>query len=183
MKTSSGAVIKLEPVAAGDPRFREWLRRYREETTGEPAPDAWLNHYLEVLFAEQGKRRHIWWGVDASRKVGFAVVAMTKHWADQAKTIAQVGEFFIYPEFRREGMGRRLAEALLGWLKANGAVEIQSSVLAGNLRGLRFWEAVGFQIGRYALVYRPDRPRDSDRDDDEDDEEEDEEDKEEEGEE
>jgi len=157
--------MKLEPVAAGDQRFRDWLRRYREETSGEPAPDAWLNHYLEVLFADQGTRRHIWWGVDASRKVGFAVVAMTKHWADQTKTVAQVGEFFIYPEFRREGMGRRMAAALLEWLKANGAVEIQSSVLAGNLRGLRFYEAVGFQIGRYALVYRPDRAREADQED------------------
>lgn len=168
MKTSSGSVLKLEPVAVGDTRFRDWMRRYREETTGEPAPDAWLNHYLEVLFAEQGKRRHIWWGVDASRKVGFAVVVMTKHWANQAKIIAQVGEFFISPEFRREGMGRRMAQALLEWLKANGAVEIQSGVVAGNLRGLRFYEAVGFQIARYALVYRPDRPRDAEEEEEED---------------
>jgi GNAT superfamily N-acetyltransferase len=171
VKTSSGSILKLEPVEAGDTRFRDWMRRYREETSGEPAADAWLNHYLEVLFAEQGKRRYIWWGVDASRKVGFAVVVMTKHWADQAKTIAQVGEFFIYPEYRREGMGRRMAEALLEWLKANGAVEIQSGVVAGNLRGLRFWEAVGFQIARYALVYRPDRPREPDEEEEEEEEE------------
>jgi ribosomal protein S18 acetylase RimI-like enzyme len=170
MKTSSGSVMRLEPVQAGDPRFRDWLRRYREETTGEPASEAWLNRYLDVLFAEQGKRRHIWWGVEASRKVGFAVVAMTKHWADQARTIAQVGEFFIYPEYRREGLGRRMAEALLAWLKANGADEIQSGVLAGNLRGLRFYEAVGFQIARYTLVYRPDRPREPEEDEEEDDE-------------
>ena len=73
----------------------------------------------------------------------------------QAKTIAQVGEFFIYPEFRREGMGRRMAEALLEWFKANGAVEIQSGRRRGQLRGLRFWEAMGFQIARYALRTAP----------------------------
>jgi ribosomal protein S18 acetylase RimI-like enzyme len=60
-----------------------------------------------------------------------------------------------------------MAEAVLAWLKANGAVEIQSGVLAGNLRGLRFYEAVGFQIARYALVYRPDRPRDPDQEEEE----------------
>ncbi len=167
VKTSSGSALKLELVAAGDPRFRDWMGRYREETTGEAPPDAWLDRYLEALFADQGKRRHIWWGIDSTRRVAFAVVAMTKHWADQARTVAQVGEFFVYPEFRREGQGRRMALALLEWLKANGADEIQSSVVAGNLRGLRFWEAVGFQIGRYSLVYRPDRPRETDEEEDE----------------
>ncbi len=159
--------MKLELVAAGDPRFRDWMRRYREEMTGEPPPEASLNRYLEALFAEQGKRRYVWWGIDNARKVGFAVVVMSKHWADQARTVAQVGEFFVYPEFRREGMGRRMAQALLEWLKANGADEIQSGVVAGNLRGLRFWETVGFQIARYSLVYRPDRPRETDEEEDE----------------
>ncbi|SRR3990172_11799257 len=153
--------MKLEQVSVGDPRFRDWMRRYREEINGEPPSDAWLDKYLEVLFADQGKRRFIWWGVDQSRKIGFAVVALTKHWADQSRTQAQVGEFFIYPEYRREGHGRRFAEALLEWIKASGAGEIQSSVAAGNLRGLRFWEAVGFQIARYGFIYNPNRPRET----------------------
>ena len=40
-----------------------------------------------------------------------------------------------------------------------------STVVAGNLRGLRFWEDAGFQIARYWLVYRPDRPREPEEDD------------------
>lgn len=157
--------MTLEPISAGDARFRDWMRRYREETVGEPPSEVWLDKYLEVLFADQGRRRHIWWGVDKGRKVGFAVVVLSKHWADQARTQAQIGEFFVYPEYRREGVGRRLAEALIAWLKESGANEIQSGVVAGNLRGLRFWEAVGFQIARYSLVYSPDRPRETEEDD------------------
>lgn len=157
--------MKLELVNAGDTRFRDWMRRYREEIAGEAPPESWLDHYLDALFADQGKRRHIWWAVDNGRKIGFAVVVLSKHWADQARTQAQIGEFFVYPEYRREGLGRRLAEALIAWLNENGAHEIQSGVVAGNLRGLRFWEAVGFQIARYSLVYRPDRPRETEEDD------------------
>jgi GNAT superfamily N-acetyltransferase len=160
--------MTLEPVAAGDPRFRDWLRRYREEITGEPPPEGWLDRYLQVLFADQGTRRFIWWGVDNGRKVGFVVAVLTRHWADQSRTVGQIGEFFIYPEFRREGRGRRLAQAVIDWLQRHGADEIQSGVVAGNLRGLRFWEACGFQIARYALVYRPDRPRAPDEDDEDD---------------
>jgi ribosomal protein S18 acetylase RimI-like enzyme len=156
--------MKLELVSPGDSRFREWMRRYREETIGEPPTDEWLTHYLAAMFAEQGKRRYIWWGIDSSRKIGFAVVALTKHWADHSRTVAQIGEFFVYPEFRREGLGRKMAQALLAWLKDNRADEIQSTVAAGNLRGLRFYEDAGFQIARYWLVYRPDRPREPDDD-------------------
>ncbi|MDR7482597.1 MAG: GNAT family N-acetyltransferase [Armatimonadota bacterium] len=156
--------MKLEPVFAGDARFRDWLRRYREEIMGEPPPDAWLDRYLQVLFADPA-RRFIWWGVDNGRKVGFVVAVLAKHWADQSRTVGQIGEFFVYPEYRREGLGRKLAQAVIDWLKSHGADEIQSGVVAGNLRGLRFWEACGFQIARYSLVYRPDRPRSTDEED------------------
>ncbi len=156
--------MKLELVNAGDPRFRDWLRRYREETSGEPPSEGALDHYLDALFADQGKRRHIWWAIDNGRKVGFGVVVLIKHWADQKRTQAQIGELFIYPEYRREGLGRRFAQALIDWIKAHGADDIQGFVTAGNLRGLRFYEAVGFQIARYSLVYRPDRPREEEED-------------------
>jgi GNAT superfamily N-acetyltransferase len=156
--------MKLELVSPGDTRFRDWMRRYREETAGEPPPDAWLDRYLDALFADQGQRRHIWWAVDNGRRVGFGVVVLNRHWADQARTNAQIGEFFIYPEYRREGLGRRFAQALIEWIRTYGVSDIQSGVVAGNLRGLRFWEAVGFQIARYALIYRPDRPREADED-------------------
>lgn len=157
--------MHLQPVAPGDARFRDWLRRYREEVTGEAPSDAWLDQYLHALFADQGKHRHVLWGVDAGRKVGFAVAVLTRHWADKGRTQAVIGEFFIYPEFRREGRGKRLAQALIDWLKAQGADEIQSGVMAGNVRGLRFWESVGFHLARYALVYRPDLPRPGDDED------------------
>lgn len=157
--------MKLEPVSAGDPRFRDWMRRYREEINGEPPSDATLDRYLQVLFADQGRRRFIWWGVDQTRKIGFAVVVLSKHWADQSRTQAQIGEFFIYPEYRREGLGRRLAQALIEWIKSNGADDIQASVIAGNLKGLRFWESVGFQIARYWFVYNPNKPRETEDED------------------
>lgn len=157
--------MKLHPVQAGDARFREWLSRYREEVTGEAPTEAWLDKYLKALFSSVNKRRHVCWAVDGGRKVGFVVAVMSKHWADRSRTQAQIGEFFIYPQFRREGLGRRLSQTVIEWLKSEGADEIQSGVIAGNLRGLRFWEAMGFQIARYSLVYRPDQPREPDEDD------------------
>ncbi len=157
--------MHLLPVAPGDSRFRDWLRRYREEITGTEVDDAWLDRYTEALFADQGKHRHVWWGVDGGRKIGFAVTLLSPHWAHKGRMQGVIGEFFVYPEFRREGCGRRLAQAVIAWLKEHGADEIQSGVLAGNVRGLRFWESVGFHLARYLLVYRPDLPRESEEED------------------
>jgi GNAT superfamily N-acetyltransferase len=160
--TMAKMAMHLQPVTPGDPRFRDWLKRYREEITGEPPDDAWLDRYIEALFADHGKHRQVWWGVDGGRKVGFAVAVLNKHWAN---TQGVIGEFFIYPEYRREGHGQRLAEAVIAWLKEHGADEIQSGVFAGNVRGLRFWESVGFHLARYTLLYRPDLPIESDDED------------------
>jgi GNAT superfamily N-acetyltransferase len=157
--------MDLEPVTPDDQKFRDWLRRYREEMYGEAAADANLDAYLQALFADHGKVRHVFWGVEGGKRVGFAVAALNRHWANRGRTQAVVGEFFIYPEYRREGRGRRLAEALLTWMREQGAGEIQSSVPAGNVRGVRFWEAVGFQIARYSLLYRPDRPKQTEDED------------------
>ncbi|MBI2972318.1 MAG: GNAT family N-acetyltransferase [Armatimonadetes bacterium] len=151
----SQAAMKLEYVSADDRKFRDWLRRYREETVGEPPAEEWLDVYLKHIFTEQGKTRHIWWGLDDDRKVGFAVAILSPHPADKSKLSGMVAEFFIYPEYRREGFGRRLAQAVIEFLLEQGANDIHASVTAGNVRGLRFWEACSFQISRYILVHRP----------------------------
>ncbi|HET6782186.1 MAG TPA: GNAT family N-acetyltransferase [bacterium] len=147
--------MELEYVSGEDKKFRDWLRRYREETVGEPPPDEWLDAYLKHIFLEQGKNRHIWWGVDEGKKIGFAVAILTPLAPDRSKVQGMVAEFFIYPEYRREGVGRRLAEAVIEFLHKQGANDVHASVTAGNVRGLRFWEACSFQISRYVLVHRP----------------------------
>jgi len=151
--------MKLEYVGPGDKKFRDWMRHYREEINGEAPPDEWLDQYVKVLFKDQGQTRHIWWAVDQARKVGFAVATLQRGMVD-GRSQGMVAEFFIYPEYRREGLGRRLAEAVIEFLRGQGAAEVYAAVVAGNVRGLRFWEACGFQIARYSLVHRPEARRD-----------------------
>jgi len=147
--------MRLEYIEAEDKKFRDWLRRYREETSGEPPPDEWLDAYLKHIFAEQGKNRHIWWAIDEGRKVGFAVVILTPNPVNKQQKQGMIAEFFIYPEYRREGYGQRMVAAALEFLQSKGVDDIHASVTAGNVRGLRFWEACSFQISRYVLVHRP----------------------------
>lgn len=161
------SAVKLEYVAPQDRKFRDWLRRYREEIVGEPPPDAWLDAYVKHIFAEQGKSRHIWWAVDEGRRIGFAVAIIAPQPADRQRLQGTIAEFFVYPEYRREGFGRRMAEAVIEFLQSQGAQDIHASVTAGNVRGLRFWEACSFLISRYVLVHRPGFRREDEEDEDE----------------
>ena len=159
--------MKLEYVSADDRKFREWLRRYREEITGEVPPDEWFDNYLKHIFTEQGKNRHIWWGLDGGRRVGFAVAIIAPQASDHKRLQGTVAEFFIYPEYRREGYGHRLAEAVIQFLHEQGVSDVHASVTTGNVRGLRFWEACSFQISRYVLVHRPGLKPEEDEDEEE----------------
>ena len=155
LEASSEFVMKLEYVKPLDKQFREWMRRYREELAGDPPSDAWLDRYLKAIFREQGKHRHIWWGVEEGKRVGFAVAVISPHWLDQKRLQGTIGEFYIYPGYRREGYGRKLAQEVIRFLQARGVQDIHCTVVVGNVGGLRFWEAMGFQLVRYQLSYLP----------------------------
>jgi len=159
--------VKLEYVSADDKKFREWLRRYREETAGEPPPDPWLDAYLKHIFAEQGQTRHIWWGMAEGKRVGFAVAILSTAGAANSRTQGTIAEFFVYPEYRREGYGRQMAEAVIEFLHEQGAQDIHASITAGNVRGLRFYESCSFLISRYVLVHRPGVRQEDEEDEDE----------------
>lgn len=163
--------MKLEHVDPSDRKFHDWMRHYREEIDGETPPEEWLDAYLKVLFKDQGATRHIWWALDGGKRVGFAVAALQRGMVDGRST-AMIAEFFVYPEYRREGYGRRVAEAVIEFLRAAGAGEIYAAVVVGkvDVRGLRFWEACGFQLHRYSLVFRPEARRALDEEEKEDEE-------------
>src|SRR2546425_11101806 len=139
-RDASTISLQLEYVSVDEKKFRDWLRRYREEVAGEAPPDEWLDGYLKHIFSEQGKNRHIWWGVSDSRKVGFAVALITPQPADRQRVAGMIAGVDVYPGYRREGYGARRCSAGVGFLHAKGCGEIPASVPAGNLRGLRFLE-------------------------------------------
>jgi ribosomal protein S18 acetylase RimI-like enzyme len=62
-------------------------------------------------------------------------------------------QFYVRPEFRRQGIGR----AAMEWLAANAwnqSARIRIEVLTGNTGGIAFWRALGFRD--YALTMERD---------------------------
>ncbi|PSQ91957.1 MAG: N-acetyltransferase [Bacteroidetes bacterium SW_4_67_19] len=54
-----------------------------------------------------------------------------------------VDEFYVAPEARRQGVGRRLAEALGDWADELDADRLRLRVLHDNEAGRAFWQSVG----------------------------------------
>ena len=54
-----------------------------------------------------------------------------------------VGEIYVEPEWRGQGIGGALLADVQQWASACGAVRIRAEVLAANRRSLHFWEKYG----------------------------------------
>jgi GNAT superfamily N-acetyltransferase len=61
-----------------------------------------------------------------------------------APDVWNLGLFIVETRQHGKGIARPLYDALETWMSAHGAKWIRLGVVAGNLRGERFWERLGF---------------------------------------
>ncbi|WP_144351124.1 GNAT family N-acetyltransferase [Sporomusa termitida] len=59
----------------------------------------------------------------------------------------------VHPRYRRQGIGRALAERCLAQLKAAGIAKCHLFVLADNRQGMDFWDRIGFQERADICIY------------------------------
>jgi GNAT superfamily N-acetyltransferase len=58
----------------------------------------------------------------------------------------RISHVFLSPGVRRRGVGRRMVEAAVEWLRDRGADSVEVQVLSQNPSGLAFWEALGWKM-------------------------------------
>lgn len=128
------ARVKLD-LREAMPEQRELLERllgeYLFEFDGrtEPYPD------LDLYWQEPGRRPFL---IEVEGEpVGLCLVRDRDHgWS--------IAEFWVQPEQRRFGIGRRAVEAVAERGRAAGAEHLEAKVHPDNLEALPFWIAVGF---------------------------------------
>ena len=57
---------------------------------------------------------------------------------------AEIGELFVRDSARRQGVGRALVGAALGWVRERGVERVVVRVGAANAAGQAFWRGIGF---------------------------------------
>lgn len=137
------------------PALRRLLDAYLLEFDPGVDPLAyWDEEYIAALLAGLGDGSlTIWLARNGDDLVGFAIARMERQWYRGSRRAGIVEEFYVTPAYRRQGLGRMLAERVVEWLNAQGAAEIRAPVLRRNLDGLLFWQRLGFSIEAY-LLYR-----------------------------
>jgi ribosomal protein S18 acetylase RimI-like enzyme len=54
-----------------------------------------------------------------------------------------IADVYVDPEYRRQGIARRLVETISEWLAEEGVRHVEWQVATANADGIRFWEALG----------------------------------------
>lgn len=60
--------------------------------------------------------------------------------------VGMISDLYVDEAVRRRGVGRKLVEASMRWFKEHGAEAVKMSVAVRNEGGVRFWEAMGFEV-------------------------------------
>jgi ribosomal protein S18 acetylase RimI-like enzyme len=70
-------------------------------------------------------------------------------------TYGFISDISVTAEWRKQGVGRALVEALMGWLKRSGVTAVELFVAEANPISQEFWERVGFK--QYLRLLRYDK--------------------------
>ena len=87
----------------------------------------------------------------AGKITGFVLGIIDRHNNDRLYTLSHhsrdhgwVGELYIKPEYRKQGIARELIETISTYFKANGCVNIRLLVMADNTLARDAYEKMGF---------------------------------------
>lgn len=68
-----------------------------------------------------------------------------------APRLGRLEALYVTPTLRCNGLGKRMLEAGLGWLRSQGIQEVDAEILVRNRTGMIFLSRTGFQLFRSVL--------------------------------
>ena len=149
-------MIAIERITLGSALvFKDVRLRALEE-----APTAFSSTYAkESAFPdEEWKKRAMRWSSGAS--AGFLAFdedrgcGMVFSFAEELDPQrAQVVSMWVAPEFRREGVGRRLIETVVEWARGRAMRDVKLMVTSVNHGAIAFYERLGFRMTGKSEVY------------------------------
>lgn len=110
--------------------------------------------HREAVLDDMDGREISWIEADGAR-AGFVMVRLFDDWPREERQIASIAEFYVFPAFRRRGVGTSAARAILEDHRARGTYEVEASILPGNEAARAFWAALGFEVRSIITARRP----------------------------
>jgi ribosomal protein S18 acetylase RimI-like enzyme len=136
--------VQLVAIVDGDREaFTRLAIAYFQDLDPSFEPRAeWLALYFPSLLSNPQVSPR--WIVSDGRRAGFAILGVKPH-RFLPSTVGVVEEFYIGPSYRRRGIGRLAAQAVLRELHEGGATRVDLEVYRGNAAAAAFWEGLGFE--------------------------------------
>ncbi|GEM_PF-809363 len=151
--------IRVTFLKSDDPLLSEVERLFQQmydDQRGQglllhPPPDA-SGRWLAGIRGALGRLGCLVGAMEGDRLVGFLHAGL--HVIPEflgGGLAGRISHVFLSPGSRRRGVGRRMVEAAVEWLRARGADTVEVQVLSQNLSGLAFWEALGWKVELYQM--------------------------------
>lgn len=80
------------------------------------------------------------------RLIGYGVARITllpPFFAERRRGFIQ--DVFTHPDYRRQGIARRLVQDLLAWLREEQVATVELTVATNNAEAISLWESLGFR--------------------------------------
>lgn len=113
------------------------------------AHPGWRTRFMQFFGGKQHSgRSQIFVATDGDDLVGLAIISIL---TDDYRTFAlnlpraHVNAVFVKPEYRRQGIARRLMRLAIDWARRNGCVRV---FLRTSEDGRALYESMGFKAGR-----------------------------------
>lgn len=104
----------------------------------------WRTRYCAYFAGKQGAGKgQLFLAFDGERAVGMTVVSLLENYRTEIFNlrIAYVNSVFVYPDYRRQGIARRLMEMAIEWARERGCSQVR---LRSSTQGRPLYESLGF---------------------------------------
>lgn len=133
----------MEIVTANKDNFNEWVRM---------ALLLWPNHTEKDLRTEleldltSSSQTTFLCKDEGGKFIGFQTVSLRKEYVPGAKSspVAYLEGIYVEPDYRHQGIARKLHMAAENWAKENGCTQIASDTWDWNQDSIKFHEKLGF---------------------------------------
>ena len=106
----------------------------------------------EDYFKDLIEKGTVWLVVDNDKVIGYLAGSIDGKPAYATKSLAELDNFYIEEEYRRQGIGKRLVEELKKYCKTKGIEEIIVTASAKNMNAREFYQNNGFD--EFEITYK-----------------------------
>lgn len=105
--------------------------------------------YFDREFRLGAPDHRAWWAVVEDERAGFAHLELNEDWA--GRPWAYIQGFYVEPRWRRQGIGRAFATAIVDNLREQGVHRVDLHARSDTPAALAFWRAVGYDLASYRM--------------------------------